>query len=432
MSKIILKGGNVVDPANRVDKIADVLIEDGKISQIEENIKAVDAEVIDVSGKVVAPGLVDVHAHLRDPGFTYREDFVSGTKSAAAGGFTTLLAMPNTNPICDSPGAVEYVLSKADRVGIVNVLPIASITVGEEGERLTPMEECLRAGAVAFSDDGQPVTNSGLMRKALIKSKEIDKILATHCEYKSITGEGVMHEGKVSRKLGIKGIPSISEALMVGRDILLAEEIDSRVHICHVGCARSVELIREGKRREIKVSGEVIPHYLNTTEDVLLPTPAPRFKIYPPFGTTSDQEALKEGLADGTIEVIATDHAPYSLEEKARDFTDAPCGLIGFETALSVVLTELVHGKVISLSEALAKMTCNPAKIFGIDKGTLGIGKDADIVIIDLNREWRVDANLYYSKSRNCPQHGRTLKGRPVLTMVKGEIIMRDGKIMEE
>ncbi|MBC7323896.1 MAG: dihydroorotase, partial [Moorella sp. (in: Bacteria)] len=381
------------------------------------------------TGKVVAPGLIDIHCHLRDPGYPEREDFQSGTRAAARGGFTTLVAMPNTNPVCDHPVVAEYVLAKSRREGIVNVLPYGAITKGQQGQELAPFADLVAAGCVAFSDDGQPVMNGGLMRRALIAARAINKILAVHCEDRTITGEGVINDGEVARRLGVKGIPYTSEAVMVARDILLAEETGGRVHICHVGCARSVELIRQGKERGVGVSGEVIHHYLNTTEEDVQ-TLEGRFKIKPPFGSKRDQEALKEGLVDGTIEVIATDHAPYTITEKQRDFLrEAPFGLIGLETALGVVLTELVHSGLLSLPAALAKLTCNPARLLGLNKGTLGVGQDADIVVIDPDLEWQVDVNESASKSRNCPQHGRWLKGKAVLTMVGGRVVMRDGKV---
>jgi len=428
MGKVILKGGLVIDPGNKLEQVADVLIENGKIARIAANINEEAAEVIEVGGKVVAPGLIDIHCHLRDPGFPEREDFKTGTRCAAKGGFTTLVAMPNTNPVCDHPVVAEYVLAKSRRVGIVNVFPYGAITRGQQGQELAPFVDLVEAGCVAFSDDGQPVTNSGLMRQALIKAKAINKVLAVHCEDRTITGEGVINDGEVARSLGIKGIPYTSEAVMVARDILLAEEINSQVHICHVGCARSVELIREGKQRGIAASGEVIPSYLNTTDEDLQ-TLEGRFKIKPPFGSKRDQEALKEGLVDGTIEVIATDHAPYTIGEK-RDFWQAPFGLMALETALGVVFTEMVHSGLLSISAALAKMTCNPATLLGLDKGTLGIGKDADIVVIDPDLEWQVDVNKSESKSRNCPQHGRWLKGKAVMTLVAGKKVMQGGKIL--
>lgn len=430
MARLLLKGGRIVDPANGVDKKADLLIEDGKIRAIAENLAVADAPTLDVSGKVVAPGLIDVHAHLRDPGFTEREDIRSGTMAAAAGGFTTVLAMPNTNPVCDDPAVVAYVLAKGRREGVVNVLPIAAITKGERGEEVVPMAELVAAGAVAFSDDGQPIMNAGVMRRALLAGKEVDKVLAVHCEDRNISGEGVIAAGEVAQRLGLPGIPYTSEAVMVARDLLLAEETGAKLHICHVSRARSAELIREAKRRGVKVTAEVVFHYLNTTVEDIVPFDG-RFKVKPPFGNRQDLEALKEALADGTIEVIATDHAPHTEAEKERDFrTQAPFGLVGLETALGVVLTELVHGKVLSLSDTLATMTCNPARIFGLDKGTLGVGKDADIVVIDLDREWVVDAGAFYSKGRNCPQNGRVLKGKAVLTVVGGRVVMRDGQIV--
>ncbi|WP_258358595.1 dihydroorotase [Moorella sulfitireducens] len=429
MVKVLLKGGRVVDPGNDIDRPADVLIEDGKIARIGSDIEAGNAEIINVAGKVVAPGLIDIHCHLRDPGFPEREDFKSGTRAAARGGFTTLIAMPNTNPVCDHPVVAEYVLARSKREGVVNVLPYGAITRGQKGEELAPFTELVEAGCVAFSDDGQPVTNSGLMRQALIIAGAINKVLAVHCEDRTITGDGVINDGEVARRLGIKGIPYTSEAVMVARDILLAEETGGRVHICHVGCARSVELIREGKKRGINVTGEVIPHYLNTTEDDVQ-TLEGRFKIKPPFGSKRDQEALKEGLVDGTIDVIATDHAPYTIAEKERNFREAPFGLIGLETALGVVLTEMVHSGLLTLAEALAKMTCNPAKLLGLNKGTLGVGRDADVIVIDPDLEWQVDANQGASKSRNCPQHGRWLKGKAVMTMLGGRVVMQDGKLL--
>ncbi len=428
MAKIILKGGHVVDPANKVDQVADVLIEDGKIARIATDIVCEEAETVDVAGKVVAPGLIDIHCHLRDPGFPEREDLKTGTRCAAVGGFTTLIAMPNTEPVCDNPVVAEYVISKSKRVGVVNVFPFGSITMGQLGQELVPFTELVEAGCVAFSDDGQPVNNAGLMRQALITAKAINKLLSVHCEYRSITGDGVINDGEVSRRLGIKGIPYTSEALMVGRDILLAEETGGQVHICHVGCARSVDLIREGKKRGIAVSGEVIPAYLNTTDEDMQ-TLEGRFKIKPPFGSKKDQEALKEGLVDGTIEVIATDHAPYTPVEK-KDFFEAPFGLMSLEASLGVVLTELVNSGLMSMSDTIAKLTSNPARLIGLDKGTLGIGKDADIVVIDPDLEWQVNVEETQSKSRNCPQHGRWLKGKAIMTFVAGKKVMQDGQIL--
>jgi len=430
MAAILLKGGRVVDPGNGIDQVADVLIKDGKIAQIAPGINLEECDIVNVKGKVVAPGLVDIHCHLRDPGFPEREDLKSGTRSAAKGGFTTLVAMPNTNPVCDHPVVAEYIIAKAKRVGIVNVLPYGAITIGQKGQELAPFMDLLEAGVVAFSDDGQPIMNGGVMRQALIMAKAVNKVLAVHCEDRTITGEGVINDGEVARRLGIKGIPYTSEAVMVARDILLAEETGSAVHICHVGSARSVELIREGRKRGVAVTGEVIHHYLNTTDEDLQTMDA-RFKIKPPFGSRRDMKALKEALVDGTIGVIATDHAPYTIPEKHRDFSrEAPFGLIGFETALGVVLTEMVHSGLLSLPDALAKMTCNPARLLGLDKGTLGVGKDADIVVIDPDLEWKVDVNESESKSRNCPQHGRLLKGKAVMTIVSGKKVMQDDKIL--
>ncbi|MGI6711602.1 MAG: dihydroorotase [Bacillota bacterium] len=433
MSKIILKGGRVVDPSNNFEKNRDVLVENGKIKEIGLDIVSEDAEVIDVTGKIVAPGLVDAHCHLRDPGFTHKEDFITGSRGAAVGGFTTLLVMPNTDPVCDSPLVIEYILAKAKKPGVlVNIFPFCAISKGSKGETLAPMYSAVEAGAIGFSDDGLGVMSADLMRRALQYSQVVNKVVACHEEYKDITGDGVMFDGPVANRLGLIGIPYTSEALMVARDLLLAEEVGGKLHICHVSVKKSVELIRIAKERGIDVTAEVVFHFLNTTENDLLEHPYDtRFKIKPPFASQGDQAALKMGLIDGTIDIICTDHAPHSREEKMQEFDGAaPFGVLGLETALSVVLTELYHGKILSLSEIIGKMTLNPAKRYDLDKGTLNKGKDADIVVIDLDQEWVPDVNKYQSKGRSCPQHGRKLKGKAVLTMVNGKIVMRDGRIV--
>lgn len=431
MGRFLITNGRVVDPAAGIDEPLEVLVEMGKIAALGRNLDPAGARVIDAAGRVVAPGLVDLHAHFRDPGYTDREDIVSGTRAAAAGGFTTVAVMPNTRPVVDHPVVVEYILSRARREGLVNVVPFAAITRGQKGEELAPMYALARAGAVGFSDDGEAVASSDLMRRALQYSRLVDRVVAVHPEDRSLSAEGVMREGSLAARLGLRGVPWTAEAVMVARDILLAEETGARLHLCHLSTARSVDLLRQARARGIPVTAEVTPHHLTLTLEAVdgYNTLA---KINPPLGTAEDVAALKEGLRDGTIQVIATDHAPHTTEDKQREFDLAPSGIIGLETALSLVLQALVFPGVISLSRALAAMTIWPARILGLDKGTLRVGADADLVIIDLEREWTVDVNRYRSKSRNCPYHGRRMRGRAVLTMVGGRVVAREGEIVED
>jgi dihydroorotase len=418
---ILIKNGHVIDPANKLDEKLDVLVADGKISKLGKpgSIPANGAQVIDASGKLVVPGLIDMHVHLREPGFEYKETIATGTAAAKAGGFTSVCCMPNTNPVNDSRTVTEFILSQAKDAS-ARVFPIAAITKGSKGEELTEMAELHAAGCFAVSDDGKPVMSAAIMRRAMEYSKIFDLLLISHCEDSSLSDKGVMNEGVVSTELGLRGIPRSAEEVMTGRDILLAELTGCRLHIAHVSTAGSIRLIRDAKSRGVKVTAETCPHYFSLTEEAVrgYNTMA---KMNPPLRTADDVAALKQGLKDGTIDVIATDHAPHALDEKSGEFDYAPFGVVGMETALGLTL-KLVDEGVLSLSEAVRKLTHNPASVLRLQKGTLAAGSDADITIIDPNMEWTVDAAQFKSKSKNTPFNGWKLKGRAVQTIVGGKI----------
>ena len=429
---LLIKGGRVVDPQQRIDHEADVLIIDGKISSIIKNTsKEVprNCEIFDARGCVVTPGLIDMHCHLRDPGIPEEETIASGTMSAAAGGFTTVCCMANTNPPADNTSVIEYILSKAKDEGIVNVLPIAAVTKGLKGEEITEMARLLDTGAVAFSDDGRPIMSSEVMRRALEYAIQFDALIISHCEDLALTCGGVMNEGYISTILGLKGIPKIAEEEMVERDIRLAKDFGDRLHIAHVSTARSVEIIRKAKDEGIKVTCETAPHYFTLTENEVegYNTNA---KMNPPLRTEDDVKAIVKGLKDGTIDVIATDHAPHLVEEKRVEFKDAASGIVGFETALSLVLTELVDTGVITLTNAIAKFTANPAGILKKKIGAFIAGYSGDATIIDLKKPVTVDTGKFYSKSSNSPYNEWKLKGAAVATIVSGKVVMKDGKIL--
>jgi dihydroorotase len=416
---LLIKNGHVIDPANKLDEKLDVLVADGKIAKLGKpgSIPANGARVIDASGKLVVPGLIDMHVHLREPGFEYKETIATGTAAAKAGGFTSVCCMPNTNPVNDSRTVTEFILSQAKDAS-ARVFPIAAITKGSKGEELTEMAELHAAGCFAVSDDGKPVMSAAIMRRAMEYSKIFDLLLISHCEDSSLSDKGVMNEGVVSTELGLRGIPRSAEEVMTGRDILLAELTGCRLHIAHVSTAGSIRLIRDAKSRGVKVTAETCPHYFSLTEEAVrgYNTMA---KMNPPLRTADDVAALKQGLKDGTIDVIATDHAPHALDEKSGEFDYAPFGIVGLETALGLTL-KLVDEGVLSLSEAVRKLAHNPASVLRLQKGTLVAGSDADITIIDPNMEWTVDAAQFKSKSKNTPFNGWKLKGRAVQTIVQG------------
>ncbi|MBQ3553428.1 MAG: dihydroorotase [Clostridia bacterium] len=427
--KILIQGGRVIDPKTNTDKKADVYIENGVISAIGENLAASDAVVIKAEGKVVAPGLLDMHCHLRDPGQEYKEDIESGTKSAAKGGFTSVACMPNTSPVIDNAPLVEYILNKAQKVGKVNVFPIGAVTKGLAGEVLADIGELKFAGAVAISDDGKPVQNANLMRRALEYSSMFDIPVLSHCEEKELLDGGVMNEGYMSTYLGLKGISNAVEDVQIARDIILAETTGTKVHICHVSTKGGVELIRNAKARGVRVTCETCPHYFSLTEAAVegFNTNA---KMNPPLRTQADVDAVIEGLVDGTIDVIATDHAPHHIDEKNLEFDQALNGIVGFETALSLGITYLVKTGKLTLIELLRKMTVNPAAILSLAKGEISENKVADVIVFNPEEEYTVDVKSFATKSKNSPYDGYRLHGKVEYTIVGGELIVAEGELL--
>jgi len=419
---ILIKNGHIIDPANHVDGKLDLLVSGGKVAKLGTpgTVPADGAEVLDAAGKLVVPGLIDLHVHLREPGFEYKETIATGAAAAKAGGFTALCCMPNTNPVNDCRSVTEFILSQAAKEALARVLPIGAITKGSKGEELSEIGELFQAGCVGISDDGRPVRSAGVMRRAMEYSKAFGLTLFSHCEEPSLAEKGVMNEGFVSTELGLRGIPNAAEDVMVGRDLALAELTGARVHICHVSTAGSVRMIREAKQRGIKITAETCPHYFTLTDDAVrgYNTMA---KMNPPLRTAEDVAAIKQGLRDGTIDVIATDHAPHAMDEKAVEFDNAPFGIVGLETAVGLAF-KLVQEGVLSLSEMVKLMSWSPARILKLDRGTLSVGTDADITIIDPNAEWTVNSAEFRSKSGNTPFEGWKLKGRAMQTIVGGRL----------
>ncbi len=428
--KILLKGGRVINPENEFDQVADVLIEDGKIAAIGKDLEAEGAEVYDASGKVVAPGLIDMHVHFREPGQEAKEDFISGSKAAAAGGFTRVATMPNTKPVVDSAALIRSLKERAREAGLIHIELIGAVTKGQKGEELAEMGDMLQAGAVAFSDDGHFDSSAKVMLNAFDYLHGFDKIIINHEEETTLCTEGVMNEGHRSAMLGLKGRPTVAEDIAVARDILLAEYADARLHVAHISSARSVELVREAKKRGVKVTAEVTPQHLTMTDECVELFDSST-KINPPLRAKTDCEALLAGLKDGTIDAIVTDHSPHAQEEKDREYANAPSGFPGLETSVGIMLTDLYHEGKIDLPMMISKMSYEPAKVFGLEAGTLTVGKAADVTVIDPEQEWTVEAEKFYTKGSHSPFVGRKLKGKAVLTIVAGRIVMRDGQVIE-
>lgn len=427
--KQIFKGGRVVDPKNGVDENLDILVEDGIVQKVDKNVVDEKAEIVDVSGKVLVPGLIDMHTHLREPGQEAKEDFLSGSKAAAAGGFTTVATMPNTSPVVDTAALVRSLQARAKEVGLVHIEIIGALTKGQKGEELAEVGDMSLAGAVAFSDDGHYVKSAKVMMNGMDYLKKFDKIIIDHDEELSLIEEGVMNEGHRSAMLGMKGRPTVAEDIAVARDILLAEYVDSPVHVAHISSARSAELVREGKRRGVKVTAEVTPHHLILTDDCVNPLDSST-KVNPPLRGQKDVDAMLEALQDGTIDIIVSDHSPHAEEEKDREYMYAPSGFPGLETTLGLLLTELYHKGKMDLSTLIAKMTSAPAALFRLNAGSLEAGMPADITVIDLEKEWAVDVDKFYTRGTHSPYVGRRLKGRAVMTVVDGRIVMRDGNVL--
>ncbi|NLO93319.1 MAG: dihydroorotase [Clostridiaceae bacterium] len=423
MRTLIINGKVFLD--GQIEEGMSLLVDDGIIIDAQKDIKWEADRIIDAKGLYVLPGLIDAHCHLRDPGFEYKEDIVTGTKSAAKGGFTSIACMPNTSPTVDNIGIVRYIIEKAKKDGFVNVYPIGAITKGLEGKELSEMGSMKEAGIVAVSDDGKPVMNGDVMRKALIYAGQFGLSVISHCEDLSITDGGSMNEGVTSTILGLRGIPASSEDVMVAREVLLSEYTKVPVHIAHVSTKASVEIIRQAKKRGIKVTAETCPHYFTLTEKACLDYDT-NTKMNPPLRTQVDLEAVIEGLRDDTIDIIATDHAPHHRDEKNVEFERAANGIVGFETALSLSYTNLVEAGYLSFSQMLHKLTVNPAKMLKLDKGVLKCGKSADLILVDFDNEYTVDVSKFASKSKNSPFDGFKVKGRVLLTMVGGKISYSD------
>ncbi|HET7791473.1 MAG TPA: dihydroorotase [Gemmatimonadales bacterium] len=424
---LLLAGGRVIDPSRGLDQTADVLLQDGKITAVGSNLGRPDGvEVRSVAGRVVAPGLVDIHVHLREPGNEDVETVATGARAAAAGGFTAICAMPNTDPVTDNQAAVGFVVRQGVRAGFARVHPIGAVSVGQRGEKLAEFGEMVGAGAVAVSDDGKPVYSSHLMRTALEYAHTFGIPVADHCEEPTLASGGVMHEGLVSSRLGLKGIPSAAEEIMVARDILLAELTGGHVHLCHMSTRGSVELIRRAKERGLAVSAEVTPHHFTLTDHACEEYDT-HAKMNPPLREAGDVAALRSALKEGVIDCIASDHAPHAYDAKEAAFDDAPFGIVGLETAFGIAHTELVRGGVLSLPALIERMSTAPAKLFHLAGGTLAPGAPADVVVLDLDDEWTVAPERFFSKSRNSPFSGRRLTGRAVLTLVAGKPVHEGG-----
>src|SRR5213080_2428216 len=422
MQPLLLKGGRVIDPSRGFDQPADVLIQDGKIAAVKAGLGAPDgAEVRDVRGQVVAPGLVDLHVHLREPGNEDVETIATGARAAAAGGFSAVCAMPNTDPVTDNQAAVGFIVRQSTLAGLTRVYPIGAISVGQKGEQLSEFGEMVGAGAVAVSDDGKPVVSSHLMRTALEYARTFEIPVADHCEEPTLAAGGVMHEGLVAARLGLKGIPAAAEEIMVGRDVLLAGLTGGHVHLCHVSTRGSVGLIRSAKEQGVRVTAEVTPHHLTLTE-----RDCERYdthaKMNPPLREAADIAALRQALKEGVIDCIASDHAPHAYDAKEAAFDDAPFGIVGLETAFAVAYTELGAGGILTLPELVHRMSTAPAAAFRLPGGTLKPGAAADVVVLDVAARWTVDPTAFLSKSRNTPFSGRALAGRAALTLVGGKV----------
>jgi dihydroorotase len=426
MTKSVIKNGIVIFPDKNKQEKVDIHIADGKIVYIGNDIADKGARVIDASGCYILPGMVDMHVHLRDPGHEYKEDISSGTKAAAAGGFSTIACMPNTTPVIDSPEMINNLNEKIKHEALINVLPIGAITKGLQGENLAEMGLMKEKGAITFSDDGKYIHDSNIMKNALLYAKALDVNLIAHCEDMNLSSDGDMNEGYYSTILGLNGIPAVSEYIAVARDVLLAEKYGP-VHIAHISTKGSVEIIKEAKKRGVPVTCETAPHYFWFSEEDLLGCDT-NFKMNPPLRSAEDRAAIIEGLKDGTIDVIATDHAPHSVDEKNCEFSRANFGILGLETAVGATITKLYHEEKMSLINIVKKLTVNPSKILKIDKGILDIGKDADLTIINVEKEKTIDSDTFFSKSKNSPFVDKKLKGVVEYTIVSGENVFTNKK----
>jgi len=420
--RLVVSKGRVIDPVSRLDATLDILVEDGRIAAVGPELSASGATILDASGRVVVPGLIDMHVHLREPGFEHKETIESGTAAAAAGGFTAVVAMANTSPVNDTAAVTEYVRRRSAEAGKATVFPVGAITKGLEGKCLSEIGELVNAGVVAVSDDGHPVENPLLMRRAMEYSTLFDVPIIEHCETPELHPGGSMHEGFWSTCLGLRGIPAASEEIAVRRNVALAELTGARLHVAHLSTRGALQAVREAKRKALPVTCEVTPHHLLLTDEAVRGYDT-NTKMMPPLRSEEDRQALWEGLADGTVDAIATDHAPHHLDDKCVEYDKAAFGVVGLETAVPLCLDRLVDKKIISLSRLVELLSSNPARILGLPKGSLAVGADADITILDLERTSTVRPERFQSKGRNTPFAGWELRGGPVVTVVGGRIV---------
>jgi len=421
---LLIRNGRVMDPASRTDLVADVLIRDGTIAAVGPNLSLPQAEIFDASGLVVAPGFIDMHVHLREPGFEHAETIESGSRAAAAGGFTSICCMPNTKPVNDSATVTSYIVERARRLAAVNVFPIGAITKGSAGEELAAIGAMKAAGAVAISDDGRPVMNSLVMRRAMEFARAYELPVIDHCEDLNLSAGGDMHEGRLSVRWGLGGIPAASEDVMVARDLVLAEITGARCHVAHISTRNAVTMVEYARQRGLAVTCEATPHHFSLTDEEMLPYDS-NYKMKPPLRAPCDCGAVVDGIAAGTITAIATDHAPHAGSEKMQEFESCPFGIIGLETALGLALDRLVHSGRIALMRMVELFTTGPESVLRLGRGTLGTGAPADLTIFSTDFEWTYDVNQSFSRSRNSPFHGRTFRGGPVATLVNGAFAWR-------
>jgi len=430
-ARLLIRGGRVVDPSQELDAEMDVLINGDRIEAVGPNLEAKGAEVLEVKGLVVAPGFIDLHAHLRDPGQEWKEDIGSGSRAAAAGGYTTILCMPNTSPPLDEAARIAYVLRRAQDAAMVRVLPVGAISRGLEGQHLAEMGDMHCAGAVAFSDDGKPVSDAGLMRRALEYATAWDTFIIAHAEEPALVAHGVMHEGAVSGRLGLRGIPAAAEAVMVARDLMLAEMTGGRLHLAHLSTRESVRWLEQYRARGVAVTAEVTPHHLVLTDEEVARTGFDtNTKVNPPLRSPEHRECLRRALAEGIIDAVATDHAPHHPDDKDVEYDWAAFGVIGMETAFPVLYTHLVQAGILSLARLVEALTWGPARVLRRHLGSLRPGWPADVVVVDLKQERTVDPDAFYSKGRNCPFAGWELRGWPRYTISAGRLVFADGQIL--
>ena len=430
MNSFVLRNGQVIDPINSINDVLDIEVIDGKISRIEKSIVS-NYETIDVSGKLVTPGLVEIHAHFREPGFTHKEDLRTGSIAALKGGYTTVCVMPNTSPVIDSSYLVEYIKLRSKDIDLINIEVIAAVTKNLGGNELADLVALKQSGAIAYSDDGMPIMNPKMMRNALEYIKPLGLPIILHEEDHDLSLPGAMNEGSVSTKLGLSGTPGLAEEVMIARDILLSEKTNSPIHIAHVSTKKSVELIRQAKKDGVLITCEVTPHHLLLTDEALLDRPYDtNLKMSPPLRTREDVLECVKGINDGTIDAIATDHAPHTLVDKSGNFDRASFGVSGLETSVGVIWTELVHKDVIDMKVAIEKMALAPARILGLETKGLQVGAEANITVIAPEQKWTVDPKCFESKGKNSPFIGKEMQGKAYLTMIAGSIVMLDGQII--